>query len=62
MLASRTKHDGDSVWDEYPANVFPTEYPQFGELTVQGYQTLRGRGKITFARDCTLFKITGRLF
>ena len=37
--------DGDSVWEEYPANVFPTEYPKFGELTVQGYQTLEAAGK-----------------
>lgn len=39
------KHDGDSVWEEYPANVFPAEYPQFGELTVQGYETLEAAGK-----------------
>jgi isopenicillin N synthase-like dioxygenase len=39
------KNDGDSVWEEYPANVFPTEYPQFAELTVQGYQTLEAAGK-----------------
>jgi isopenicillin N synthase-like dioxygenase len=37
--------DGDSVWDEYPANVFPNEYPKFAELTVQGYQTLEAAGK-----------------
>jgi isopenicillin N synthase-like dioxygenase len=37
--------DGDSVWDEYPANVFPSEYPKFEELTVQGYQTLEAAGK-----------------
>ena len=37
--------DGDSVWEEYPANVFPTEYPKFAELTVQGYQTLEAAGK-----------------
>lgn len=39
------KNDGDSVWEEYPANVFPTEYPLFGDLTVQGYQTLEAAGK-----------------
>jgi isopenicillin N synthase-like dioxygenase len=39
------KNDGDSVWEEYPSNVFPAEYPQFAELTVQGYQTLEAAGK-----------------
>lgn len=39
------KNDGDSVWEEYPANIFPSEYPQFAELTVQGYQTLEAAGK-----------------
>lgn len=39
------KNDGDSVWEEYPANVFPSEYPQFSELTVQGYETLEAAGK-----------------
>jgi len=39
------KNDGDSVWEEYPENVFPAEYPQFGELTVQGYETLEAAGK-----------------
>jgi isopenicillin N synthase-like dioxygenase len=39
------KNDGDSVWKEYPQNVFPEEYPQFGKLTVQAYQTLEASGK-----------------
>ena len=26
------KEDGDSVWDEYPANVFPDEFPDFEKL------------------------------
>lgn len=39
------KEDGDSVWSEYPANVFPAEYPDFEKNTVEAYQTLEQAGK-----------------
>lgn len=39
------KEDGDTVWKEYPENVFPTEIPSFGELAIQTYQTLEQTGK-----------------
>jgi isopenicillin N synthase-like dioxygenase len=39
------QNDGDSVWNEYPANVFPEEIPLFGQTTVQAYQTLEAAGK-----------------
>ena len=37
--------DGDSVWEEYPANVFPAEYPAFGLNAVKAFQTLEAAGK-----------------
>lgn len=39
------KDDGDVVWNEYPANVFPTEFPDFETYTVKAYQTLEQAGK-----------------
>ena len=48
------KNDGDSVWKEYPENVFPNEYPQFGKLTLQAYQTLEAAGK-TLLRAIALY-------
>ena len=39
------KEDGDSVWSEYPENVFPAEYPDFEKFTVEAYQTLEKAGK-----------------
>lgn len=39
------RNDGDAVWSEYPHNVFPAEYPTFGQLTVEAYQTLENAGK-----------------
>jgi isopenicillin N synthase-like dioxygenase len=40
------RNDGDSVWSEYPENVFPVEYPAFSKLTVEAYQTLEKAGKM----------------
>jgi isopenicillin N synthase-like dioxygenase len=39
------QNDGDSVWSEYPVNIFPDEIPSFGQTTVQAYQTLEAAGK-----------------
>jgi len=39
------KEDGDSVWDEYPANVFPSELPDFQKYTVDAFQILESAGK-----------------
>ena len=39
------KEDGDTVWKEYPENVFPDEVPSFGDLAIQTYQTLEQTGK-----------------
>lgn len=48
------RNDGDSVWNEYPQNVFPKEYPAFGQLTVEAYQTLEKAGK-TLLRAIALY-------
>jgi len=48
------KNDGDAVWKEYPENVFPSEYPEFRELTVHAYQTLEATGK-TLLRAIALY-------
>ena len=37
--------DGDPIWDEYPSNVFPTEYPEFKVLTLEIYSTFERAGK-----------------
>lgn len=37
--------DGDAVWDEYPANVFPKEFPNFKKLTLETYATFEQAGK-----------------
>ena len=39
------KEDGDSVWKEYPDNVFPTEFPAFQKFTVEAFDTLETAGK-----------------
>lgn len=39
------KEDGDSVWDEYPSNVFPIEFPEFQKYTIEAFQTLENAGK-----------------
>lgn len=48
------RNDGDSVWNEYPKNVFPDEYPDFEQLTVEAYQTLEKAGK-TILRAIALY-------
>lgn len=40
------RNDGDAVWNEYPQNVFPKEFPEFEPLTVEAYQTLEKAGKV----------------
>ena len=35
----------DPIQKEYPANVFPTEIPEFQELTLEAYKTLEAAGK-----------------
>jgi isopenicillin N synthase-like dioxygenase len=37
--------DGDSIWEEYPDNVFPEEFPEFKELTLATYRTFENAGK-----------------
>jgi isopenicillin N synthase-like dioxygenase len=37
--------DGDSIWKEYPDNVFPKEFPAFEEYTLHTYKTLENTGK-----------------
>jgi isopenicillin N synthase-like dioxygenase len=39
------KDDGDSVWSEYPRNVFPDEKPAFEQYTLQAFYTLEAAGK-----------------
>lgn len=39
------RSDGDSVWNEYPKNVFPTEIPEFETLAIQTFQILENAGK-----------------
>ncbi len=38
--------DGDPIWDEYPQNVFPEEYPDFKILANKTYKTFEETGKI----------------
>lgn len=47
-------NDGDPIWNEYPENVFPTEYPEFKELTVKTYKTFEEAGK-TLLRAIALY-------
>lgn len=44
-VGQKHQDDGDSVWSEYPENVFPKEYPDFEAYTVGAYQTLENAGK-----------------
>jgi isopenicillin N synthase-like dioxygenase len=37
--------DGDPIWEEYPDNIFPTEYPEFKKLTLETYYTFEEAGK-----------------
>jgi isopenicillin N synthase-like dioxygenase len=37
--------DGDPIWEEYPNNVFPDEYPEFKALTLEIYRTFEQAGK-----------------
>jgi isopenicillin N synthase-like dioxygenase len=37
--------DGDPIWEEYPGNIFPTEYPEFKKLTLETYYTFEEAGK-----------------
>lgn len=37
--------DGDPIWEEYPDNVFPEEYPDFKSLTLETYRTFESAGK-----------------
>ncbi len=48
------QNDGDSVWAEYPKNVFPAEFPDFEKFTVEAYQTLEKAGK-TLLRAIALY-------
>ena len=56
--------DGDSVWEEYPENVFPAEFPNFETHTVQAFQTLEAAGKalliISKPRYCTEIRFYAR--
>jgi isopenicillin N synthase-like dioxygenase len=37
--------DGDPIWNEYPDNVFPIEYPEFKALALEIYRTFEQAGK-----------------
>lgn len=37
--------DGDPIWDEYPTNVFPDEFPEFKNLTLEIFRTFERAGK-----------------
>jgi isopenicillin N synthase-like dioxygenase len=37
--------DGDPIWEEYPDNVFPEEFPDFKNLTLETYRTFENAGK-----------------
>ncbi|PMD98642.1 flavonol synthase [Siphonobacter sp. BAB-5405] len=49
-----TTDDGDSVWADYPKNVFPEDLPAFEQYTVQTYQTFEQTGK-TLLRAIALY-------
>jgi isopenicillin N synthase-like dioxygenase len=38
--------DGDPIWEEYPDNVFPEEYPSFKKLTLETFTTFEEAGKL----------------
>jgi isopenicillin N synthase-like dioxygenase len=46
--------DGDPIWEEYPDNVFPTEYPDFKKLTLETFVTFEEAGK-TLLRAIALY-------
>ncbi len=46
--------DGDAVWEEYPANVFPEEFPAFKQLTLETFATFEQAGK-TLLRAIALY-------
>jgi isopenicillin N synthase-like dioxygenase len=37
--------DSDPIKSEYPENVFPSELPEFGEVTLEVYRTIENAGK-----------------
>ncbi len=47
-------NDGDPIWEEYPDNVFPSEYPDFKQLTLEVYRTFEEAGK-TLLRAIALY-------
>ncbi|PQA60698.1 isopenicillin N synthase family dioxygenase [Siphonobacter curvatus] len=49
-----TTDDGDSVWADYPKNVFPEDLPAFEQYTVKTYQTFEQTGK-TLLRAIALY-------
>ncbi len=44
-VGQQHNHDGDSIWEEYPDNVFPAEIPPFKAQTLETYYTLENAGK-----------------
>ncbi len=38
-------NDGDPIWEEYPDNIFPKEFPKFKDLTLETYHTFENTGK-----------------
>jgi isopenicillin N synthase-like dioxygenase len=53
-VGQQHQDDGDSVWSEYPHNVFPDEIPDFQELTLGTYHLLEKTGK-TMLRAIALY-------
>ncbi len=47
-------NDGDPIWEEYPDNVFPAEFPDFKRLTLEVYRTFEEAGK-TLLRAIALY-------
>jgi isopenicillin N synthase-like dioxygenase len=53
-VGQQHQDDGDSVWSEYPRNVFPDEITDFQELTLDTYHLLEKTGK-TMLRAIALY-------
>jgi isopenicillin N synthase-like dioxygenase len=48
------KNDNDTVWEEYPENVFPNEFPNFKDYTLSTYEIFEHTGK-TLLRAIALY-------
>jgi isopenicillin N synthase-like dioxygenase len=53
-VGQELKADNDTVWNEYPENVFPNEYPDFKKLSIETFEIFEHTGK-TLLKAIALF-------